>query len=308
MKYILSVAIFVLCAKGAAAFCVQTQDYTPLSSRYERGLLFAARDCNKDSKQTHFIFGTYHSDKQAVIKTAHTAFESLKHVQSAVFEIKLDPTVQTKTLAAIMLPASSPNLEELIGKKLYSKLLTASKTHGDIPIQLLPRLHIWAATILLQYPKQESNGIVLDMALQQRAERLGIETAGLESIEEQFGIFQGLSEKQQLHFLTHTLDTLDELDVMLHQITADYIAQDLQKIEQLSRKAFDALADEQLATYLEDALITKRNIRMAERLIPIFSKNSTFVGVGALHLPGSTGVLHLLEQKGLQIQPVLIEP
>lgn len=308
MKYFLSIAISILSVSSAMAFCVSAQDYSPLSSRYEHGLLFAARDCNENSKKTHFIFGTYHSDKQAVIKTASMAFASLKQVQSAVFEIKIDPHIQAKTLAAIMLPTSSPNLEELIGKELYNKLLAASKTHGDIPEQILPRLHIWAATILLQYPKPESSGIVLDMALQQHAEILGVKTQGLETIEEQFSIFQGLSSKQQLYFLNHTLDTLDDLDVMLHQITADYIAQDLKKIEQLSRKAFDALPDKQLATYLEEALITKRNMRMAERLIPIFRKNTTFVGVGALHLPGSTGIFHLLEQKGFQIQPVPIDP
>ena len=54
----------------------------------------------------------------------------------------------------------------------------------------------------------------------------------------------------------------------------------------------------------EEEFLTKRNVRMVERLIPLVKKEPTFIAVGALHLPGEDGILALLEKEGYTIKPV----
>lgn len=47
-----------------------------------------------------------------------------------------------------------------------------------------------------------------------------------------------------------------------------------------------------------------RNSRMVERMQDYLHKGNAFIAIGALHLPGEKGVLHLLEQKGFTVTAI----
>ena len=53
---------------------------------------------------------------------------------------------------------------------------------------------------------------------------------------------------------------------------------------------------------LYKALITDRNVRMADRIDLFIHKQPTFIAVGALHLPGPGGVIALLRKKGYTVE------
>ena len=48
-------------------------------------------------------------------------------------------------------------------------------------------------------------------------------------------------------------------------------------------------------------LLTDRNLRMAERIAKMIQKESHFIAIGALHLPGEQGVINLLRKKGFTL-------
>jgi uncharacterized protein YbaP (TraB family) len=56
--------------------------------------------------------------------------------------------------------------------------------------------------------------------------------------------------------------------------------------------------------FFEEELIDKRNKRMAERSKPLIDKGNAFIAVGALHLPGKTGLVELLRSAGYKVIPV----
>jgi uncharacterized protein len=51
-------------------------------------------------------------------------------------------------------------------------------------------------------------------------------------------------------------------------------------------------------------LLDQRNHRMVTRLHTLLQQGKLFIAIGALHLPGENGVLHLLEQQGYKVTPV----
>lgn len=55
------------------------------------------------------------------------------------------------------------------------------------------------------------------------------------------------------------------------------------------------------------ALLTDRNVRMADRLDSIMHNQPTFVAVGCGHLPGDSGLIDLLSAKGYLVNPVMAE-
>jgi uncharacterized protein YbaP (TraB family) len=53
-----------------------------------------------------------------------------------------------------------------------------------------------------------------------------------------------------------------------------------------------------------DNLIDRRNLLMVERMAMRLAEGNAFIAVGALHLPGDQGILHLLEQQGYKVRPL----
>ena len=59
--------------------------------------------------------------------------------------------------------------------------------------------------------------------------------------------------------------------------------------------------DPAVAQRFNERLVTGRNRSMTERLVALFARGSTFVAVGAMHLPGEEGILSLLERRGYTV-------
>jgi uncharacterized protein YbaP (TraB family) len=56
----------------------------------------------------------------------------------------------------------------------------------------------------------------------------------------------------------------------------------------------------------EHKFLTKRNKKMAKRINAMSKNQNYFIAIGALHLPGSKGVLHLLEKSGFKTERILL--
>jgi uncharacterized protein YbaP (TraB family) len=62
--------------------------------------------------------------------------------------------------------------------------------------------------------------------------------------------------------------------------------------------------DQRLAEDFQRRLVDDRNQRMVERMQPYLQQGKAFVAVGALHLPGKTGLLERLQQQGYTVTRV----
>ena len=59
-----------------------------------------------------------------------------------------------------------------------------------------------------------------------------------------------------------------------------------------------------LASRFKKRLLIDRNYRMVRRMRPRLMEGNSFIAVGALHLPGAEGIIHLLEKEGYRVSPV----
>ncbi len=94
-----------------------------------------------------------------------------------------------------------------------------------------------------------------------------------------------------------------KLDNMFETLLKYYLARDLTALQELSDRELEG-SDDDLVALVNDVLITKRNHNMLQNMQPHLKKGNAFIAVGALHLPGDTGLLRLLEQRGYRVRPV----
>ena len=134
---------------------------------------------------------------------------------------------------------------------------------------------------------------IMDAYLYGIAMRKGKWLGGIEDVEDQLSVFDALGREV----------TADELMAPDQMLTAS-----LEEMIRLYLSAdLDAIARYVAGSYseeLEDRMLRVRNNKMASRMDSLVHIRSMFFTVGAAHLPGDSGVISLLRQRGYRVDPV----
>jgi uncharacterized protein YbaP (TraB family) len=194
-------------------------------------------------------------------------------------------------------------LHALLGDQAYSLADSLAKPL-DIAPEALNRLQPWAALALLQYSSHLS-GASLEETLMQEAAVRKIPVVGLENVAEQFQAMDCISLKEHALIMRETLDAHDRFAQINDDAIALYRLQDIQGLMNYL-SASVPLSETAHGAELRgnECLITARSRRMADRLERMLGPRLLFVAVGAFHLVGESGLLHLLEARGYRVVPV----
>ena len=133
-----------------------------------------------------------------------------------------------------------------------------------------------------------------------------IETVGLESIIEQIEVLNGLPRDTERALLIAIIRQTDRAEDFIETSVARYVEEDIGGLLAWLRSAepIPGVAEAQIPLAFLDRLITLRNHRMHDRVLPLLSRGGAFLAVGADHLPGDEGLLTLFEKGGYHVEAV----
>ena len=263
----------------------------------QRGLLW---EVGRAGQPASYLFGTIHSEDPAVLALPAPVLKAFDAAHSVVLETLLDLDAMLYS-SQVMLLGEGRLLSEITGMPLFEQTARAIRTRG-IPELVLNRMKPWAAAVTLSMPAPET-GEVLDMRLYQRALQAGKPVFGLETIREQLAIFDDMPEREQLVLLQDAVENFPEIDNLHRELLDAWLERDLDALMAINLETMQA-GDRELAAEFQDRLIVSRNRLMAERLQAYLQEGDVFVAVGALHLPGETGLLNLLQQHGYTVRVI----
>jgi uncharacterized protein YbaP (TraB family) len=198
-----------------------------------------------------------------------------------------------------MLLTSGQSLEAIIGPERFHKCVKLMADYG-VPEPIVKLMKPWAIALQLSMPKPMSDRF-LDLSLYQQARDRGLRVYALETISEQIAVFDKLAIEQQLILLDEAIANYADSSALIDSLIDLYLARDLAGLEAINNEQMQK-GDEGLATQIEQRLIVLRNQRMVERMQAQLREGHAFIAVGALHLPGKTGILNLLEQQGYLVK------
>ena len=266
----------------------------PGEAEFDQGLLFRIQT---ESGSVSYLFGTIHSEDPRVTalpKQVRSAFEDSERL---ALEVDMNPLAILASVSAMLLDEGQ-ELGDLVGDDLYARCQQAAADAG-IPEVALKRYKPWAVAVLLSLPPVET-GDFLDILLYKSAAAEGKQVVGLETVEEQIGAFDGLPLADQIVLLEDALDNLERLPMLFDALIEAYLRRDLAALEKLGTENFQG--DPGVTQRFQESAIFSRNRRMVERLEPYLEDGDIFAAVGALHLPGSQGMLNLLRQRGYLVE------
>lgn len=265
-------------------------------SRFARGLLWKI---DAPGVKPSYLFGTIHSDDPRVTSLPESVTRAFDASGRFVMEAIIDGDGLVR-MAEAMYFNDGRTLEQVIGKKLYSESVKALTARG-IPAAGIEKQKPWAVVMALSMPTPKT-GEYLDLVLETRGSRQDKPVAGIETIQEQIAVFDELPLPDQIALLEEAVHTQGEFANELEEMISAYLARDLASLAEMGNKHM--AGDDRLYQTVTDRLLSRRNTRMADRLVPILKEGGAFIAVGAAHLPGDGGLLNLIEKAGYRVTPV----
>lgn len=283
-----------------AAQCRPVPAEKPASAdaeNFKRGLLWKIET---KGVAASYLFGTFHTNDPRITTLPCPVDEIFARATSYTMEV-IANGAGISSMAEAMYFSGGKKLKDVIGDTLYQETLRALHAGDVAPGVAIDHMKPWAVMMMFSTPRSGS-GLFLDMALQLRAIFHDKPTYGLESMQEQIAVFNGMSLEDQIVLLRDAVQSTQRPEDAVEQIAQAYLKRDLAALLALSEKYKPR--DARVYNTMMDRLLVQRNINMATRMRARLQEGNAFIAVGALHLPGDTGLLRLLRDAGYRVSRV----
>ncbi len=219
--------------------------------------------------------------------------------EALVMEIDMDdmdPLAAQTAFTTYGVIHDEQTLESMMGDDVYRQALSAAEAI-DIPLEMLQKTEPWYAAITVEIMLLSRIGfdpaLGIEMHMMSKAMADGKTIGGLETIEEQVQLLDGMSLQAQRDMLLSTLTEGAEMGEMMDQVIDAWRHGD---IATLRSEMLDELAKHE---ELNKALITDRNARWVGQIDALLDDDDDYlIIVGALHLIGPEGVPRQLQENG----------
>jgi hypothetical protein len=271
------------------------------ATEFTEGLLWKIE---RAGRQPSWVFGTFHSADPQILALPDPVRQALAEATSVSVELVTTGLVPFR-LHQAMQAVDGQGLDRTLPPALLETVLALAPKYS-MQREEVVRLKPWALTLLMGAPPSEheqelAGRFPLDTWLQQEALSRKKHLYGLETAEEQIAVFDEMPLAAQINLVQSSLDSTSEPGFAT--MRAIYLARDLAALEAVWEESLSQL-EPQTAALFRARLIDDRNKLMVKRMASRLAEGRSFIAVGALHLPGKSGVLRLLEKKGYTVTRV----
>jgi uncharacterized protein YbaP (TraB family) len=258
-------------------------------------------------KEPSFLYGTMHTSDARVFKFSSGVMPSFSSAKAFAMELDPNKAMNMGLLSKLMM-GKGYSLKKMIPEREYILLDSIVKKEIGFSVSLFDNVApVFTMTIFeasgleLNDSSIGGNKEVLDMYFYKLARRSAgkkkKKIIGIETVDEQLDALNSLSYQEQADLLVKEIRLFEENKSEGVDVVNFYLEQNLDSLA-----ANDA--DAQMPEKFYKALVTDRNIRMANRIAVFVQEQSTFIAIGALHLPKEEGVISLLRKKGFTVEQI----
>jgi hypothetical protein len=254
----------------------------------------------KNITNPSYLFGTMHilcADDAQLSDGLKNAISSCDEIY---FEIDLSDMKAMLNSLKYLRMNDETKLSDLLSTDDYSKVKTYFTKHASmLPFGMLERFKPLLISSMIEEQDlgcKTTDG--MEMEIMKNANTINKKINGLETVEFQARLFDSIPYKRQARDLVNYIDSIDQYSKSMDTLMKVYKAQDLNKIDELSRTGDVTVSD-----YI-DLLLNGRNRNWVKQMDTLLPAKSLLFAVGAAHLPGESGVIALLRKNGYTVTPL----
>lgn len=303
---LLAVAIlftgFTSC-KSTKDTVVPIKKMTPQDYSLEKSLLWEVT--GNGLTKPSYVYGTIHIINDEDYFLPKGTLAAMDASEEFIFEIDMndmnDMSKQMGMLKDVFMD-DDLTLKDLLTVSEY-ELVTDHFQKLGLPIFFFERMKPMFLTVFASNdfdPSGIQNGSMksYEMEFFEIASKSGKKVGGLESIEYQLNVFDKIPYKDQAQMLLETIKTGDSGGDQFKEMIDVYKDQNIDAMISMISSEEGGMAD------YEDILVGDRNRNWIPLMAEKMKVQTTFFAVGAGHLAGKEGVIHLLMKEGYKLKPL----
>ena len=256
-------------------------------------------------QQEFYLFGTMHLQVPELQILPNPLVAIINNSDSIYTEIPMDISTQLEATKLVM-RHDNRRLKDILSKELYKEIeWYLYRINPRLSISLFDNMKIWGVSSSLTSLKSQlkyPNMRAIDKVIYDYSKSKGKIVLGVETIEEQLGIMDKFTEKEQIISLEQALIQLNEKRDYVEELKEHYLKGDSQKLMSFIRSImFQVPKYKKLEEKFMTLLLYQRNLIMAKRIDAILKKNpkkNHLFAFGVMHFLGEKSVIDYLKAYG----------
>lgn len=254
----------------------------------------------KGLKQHSYLYGTIHlicPDDFFISDPLKAAFKQSKTIY---LEMDMDdPAMMTRLMQSMQEKTAGYTLEKAFEPQDYTKLTQYFKDSIGMDVAMFKSMKpmILLSTVLVK-SLECPNPASYEQSFISMAKEQGKPIEGLETIEDQIGVFDAIPDSVESKMIMEYINDLPKQKALFSRMIAAYKRQNITEIYAYLKES------PELAGF-EDVMVYNRNRNWIPVIEKAAAKETTLIACGAMHLGGDKGVVELLRKQGYTVEPVL---
>jgi uncharacterized protein YbaP (TraB family) len=240
-----------------------------------------------------YLYGTIHIKDKRVFEFNDSVMAAFEKCKALALEADLS-TENIILLSQKMTLPGDQTLKDIFKDEEYQLLKTVVEDISGLDISLFDRFKpVILLSIVMNYQFANDVDFSVDEFFYSKGKELDKKIIGIETIEEQMEIMDSIPYEYVIDYFRNI----------------DQAHEDIENIIRLYKSArlddlLETMQKDKSMVMIKKNLLTDRNIKMAERIQRMINEQSTFIAVGAGHLPGKEGIINILVNEGYTVKPL----
>ena len=252
-------------------------------------------------ESTVWLFGSVHLLPEGGFSIGDELADALDEAERVCLEIDTGAEDEAATSAATLARAVDPegrDLFELLGSDA-DDVRDAAEEAG-VPLEALAMFEPWFAGLTVSVMALQAHGYDVqhgvEQIIQAEARDAGLPSCGLETLDGQLGLLDGLPDTLQKEILMQAIEEAGSIESLIEPMLDAWRRGDEAGLQRSLEEDFEGYPE------LADALIYRRNERWAAQVSKMLEDDEdVLVVVGAMHLVGDRGLPALLAGRGYSV-------
>lgn len=250
-----------------------------------------------DTHVSSYLYGTIHLICQEDFSIPDKVVKKLDVSEYLVLEIDMDDPQLQEAMQQHLYNKDGQKITDFLSEEAYHKVHTFIKERTGMDMDMLKEMRPMVLMSLLYNNLLECETMSLEIELMSLANTGNKEVLGLETVDEQMSLFEHIPlSKQYESFYAYIKDIEKGQDEFRELINAYKQEKIIDLLEMVSESP-------EYKDY-QDVFLYERNQNWLNPMAGIMKNGPAFFAVGAGHLAGPKGLIHLLKSKGYTVKRI----
>ena len=230
-----------------------------------------------------YLYGTMHTQDDRAFQFKDGVMEAFNQAEIYAMELNMDSVDQEGLLSKLIMD-SVYSLKTLLTANEYKIVSDFFRDSLGQPLFMFEKMQpLFTSQMVTLRDLDAQQTDALDIYFFKEAKKQKKQTIGLEKTIEQIDAFSAIPYEIQAKSLVDAVkDYGKEENLDMDTMIKYYVEGNLDKLLEMTTKDED---HEEMSKIFNDIFLVKRNYNMADRAEPYIKKGSTFIAIGAAHLP-----------------------